>query len=346
MSLTDPELAAALGDFIGQQTGQASGVRALTRLAGGASRLSYGFTLGAADRAGPQDRVLRLDRLGGLATSDRRQEFAVLGAAHRAGVRVPEVHWLGGEGDGLGGAFIVMERVGGEALGRRLLRDQRYAEARSRLPAQLAAELVRTHRIDPGQAGLALPSDGAAAGAPAEVGRYLELLGLVCGGRPQPVLELAGRWLKAKAPPLDRTGLVHGDFRVGNFMFDETGLVAVLDWELAHAGDPLEDISWLSVRSWRFGNESAAVGGLCSRREFARFYEEAGGAELDPVRLAYWELFGNWKWAIICMMQAASYRAGPRPDLELAAIGRRVAEVEWEILALLDDIESGSLGWN
>ncbi len=344
MPLTDAELAVALAAFISAETGSGAAVTDLRRLAGGASRLSYGFTLcpdGSEDRP---DMVLRLDRPGGTIGSDRGQEFAVLGAAHKAGLRVPEVYWMDAGGAGLGGAFIVMERVEGESLPRRLLREERYTEARNRLPAQLAAELARAHTVGLAEAGLAAAQPQA--GAPAEVARYLELFELVAAARPQPVLELAGRWLARKAPRPEVTRLVHGDFRVGNFMFDEDGLVAVLDWELAHAGDPLEDIGWLSVRSWRFGREEAAVGGLCSRRQFGELYEQASGTVLDPARLAYWELFGNWKWAVICMAQAASYRGAGRPDLELAAIGRRVAEVEWEILALLEDIESGNFAWD
>ena len=347
MSLSDGELTAALAAFITERTGTEARVESLCRLAGGASRLSYGFKLCSdrdqASRDG-REMVLRLDRASAGPASDRSQEFAVMAAAHRAGVRVPAVHWMGSSSDGLGGDFIVMEHVTGQALPRRLLRDERFAHARQRLPEQLAGELARAHGVALDDAGLVLSGQPASGGAGAEVARYLELFGLVSGGRPQPAVELVGRWLAANGPVPARTTLVHGDFRVGNFMFDDDGLVAVLDWELAHPGDPLEDIGWLSVRSWRFGNEETAVGGLCSRAQFARLYEDAAGVEVDRDAVAYWELFGNWKWAVICMAQAASYSAGPWPDVELAAIGRRVAEVEWEMLALLDDIERAESG--
>lgn len=337
LRLTDGELATALAAFIAQRSGTWARVESFQRLAGGASRLSYGFDLHTDRDGNGRAMVLRLDRAGGPPASDRGQEFAVMAAAREAGVKVPAVHWLGGSSDGLGGDFIVMERVAGQALPRHLLRDERFERARQRLPEQLAAELARTHAMALEDAGLAL--SGQPAGAGAEVTRYLDLLRLVSGGRPQPAVELIGRWLAANAPVAARTTLVHGDFRIGNFMFDEEGLVAVLDWELAHPGDPLEDIGWLAVRAWRFGREEAAVGGLCSRDSFIRLYENAAGVEVNRDAVAYWELFGNWKWAVICMAQAASYRDGPWPDVELAAIGRRVAEVEWEMLALLGDAE-------
>jgi aminoglycoside phosphotransferase (APT) family kinase protein len=174
-----------------------------------------------------------------------------------------------------------------------------------------------------------------------EVARYLTSLTMAAGDDPYPVLALVGRWLEQHAPNASRRAVVHGDFRIGNILYDASGLTAVLDWELAHVGDPLEDVGWLCVRAWRFGNDEMPVGGLCSREQFWELYEGESGVVVDPAAALYWELFGNWKWAIICVIQAASFRKGRYPNLELASLGRRVGEVEWELLSLLEAAERG-----
>jgi len=117
------------------------------------------------------------------------------------------------------------------------------------------------------------------------------------------------------------------------------GLRAVLDWELAHAGDPLEDLGWACVRSWRFGNDALACGGVATRESFVAAYERESGAPVDRHALRFWELFGNLRWGVITLVQLRGFLDGSRGDVELAAIGRRTAETEWEILRL---IEGGS----
>ena len=338
------QLRDALESFLRRGGRSEAVVHGLKQLSGGASCRVYAFDLSAPGRGEPQALVLRLDAVGGGTQGSRLEEHALLAAAARAGVTVPAVHACGTSAEGLGGDFFVMDRVPGEALARRLLRDERYATARAALPAQLGRELARTHSIDLGDPQLAFLAARAPQGpgadryALAEVARYRGILDAFSSDQPYPLLRLAARQLEQHAPRVARPVLVHGDFRVGNVMFDEAGLTAVLDWELSHVGDPVEDLGWLCVRTWRFGNDALAAGGLCSREELVRCYEAAGGDAVDPAALAWWELFGNWKWAIICRMQAARHRAGKRPDVELAAIGRRVAETEAEILALLDAV--------
>jgi aminoglycoside phosphotransferase (APT) family kinase protein len=229
-----------------------------------------------------------------------------------------------------------MDFVAGETLARRLLRDAEYAPARSALPAQLARALAGIHGLDadaPGLAFLPRPPAGATPAA-AELARHEELYRAVTLD-PHPALELAFRWLGA-APPAPRAlAVVHGDFRIGNVIFGPEGLRAVLDWELAHVGDPMEDVGWLSVRSWRFGADDRPVGGLCQRGEFLAAYAAAGGAPVDPAAARWWEVFGNLKWAIICVMQARSFVDGNR-SIELASLGRRVVEMELELLELTE----------
>ena len=332
-----------------RRTGAPAHVTGLRQLAGGASCRIYSFAL---DGCGaPRTLVLRLDAVGGTAgnadTNVRREEYELLSAAARGGITVPAVHWYGDGSEGLGGAFFIMDLVKGEALARRLLRDERYARTRSALPRDLARELARIHAVDLHDPKLAFVVARAEGGedprrfALAEVAKYRQLLDAFSSDQPYPLLMLVARWLQQHAPAVARPSLIHGDFRVGNVMFDEQGLTAVLDWELSHIGDPVEDLGWLCVRTWRFGSDDKPAGGLCSREQLCRRYAEHGGDEVAPQALRFWEIFGNWKWAIICRIQAARAQAGSHPDVELATIGRRVAETEWEILNLLDESAAG-----
>lgn len=340
--MSDDRLREALQGHLRTHGHPGAVVASLRRLAGGASCRVYAFDL--EEDGAARTLVLRLDAAGGSQGS-RREEFDVLAAAARAGVTVPAVHLAGAEEDGLGGAFFVMDLVTGEALARRLLRDERYAAARAALPRQLGRELARVHSIDVDALGAvaarAPGGDDPRRFALAEVERYRQILEVFSADQPYPLLRLVGRWLVAHAPPASRPALVHGDFRIGNVMFDESGLTAVLDWELCHVGDPVEDLGWLCVRTWRFGNDPLAAGGLCSREELMEHYAAAGGAPCSLEALRWWELFGNWKWAVICRMQAERHKAGKWPDVELATIGRRVAETEHEILSLLDAAGKG-----
>jgi aminoglycoside phosphotransferase (APT) family kinase protein len=214
------------------------------------------------------------------------------------------------------------------------LRKAEYAAARRALPAQLGAALARIHAIDPTAIeGLPHP-DGDPAPAACELWEgELDRI-----GEPLPAVEAGLRWLRLHPPPaMQRPALVHGDFRLGNFIVDEDGLAAVIDWELAHGGDPVEDIGWLTIRSWRFGNDELPVAGLGSLERFLEAYVEAGGSLPSAASLRWWEAMGNVKWAVICARQATDHLDGLRPSHELASLGRRICEPEWDLLSLLRD---------
>ncbi len=337
--MTDAEISSALECFIAARGASSARVSELCPLPGGASRKIYSFVLDDGCGGAPRPLILRMDPPQSPVPGQAVDEFALLGAAHDAGVSVPRVHWRGNSGDGLGSGFIVMDRVGGQALGRRLLREQRYSTTRTVLPAQLARELARIHAIDlsdPRLAQLAHRDPAGQSSSTAVLRSFRSLLESL-HGHSQPVLELASRWLERNPPEQSRRSVVHGDFRVGNIMFDQRGLSSVLDWELAHLGDPLEDIGWMSLRAWRFGADDKAVGGLCSREQFWALYEKESGYAVDPSAARYWEIMGNWRWAAICILQAARHDCGDYPDVELASIGRRVGEVEQELLVLLEE---------
>jgi aminoglycoside phosphotransferase (APT) family kinase protein len=332
-------MAARLRVFVAAQASLAPGevqVGSLRRLAGGASRELWSLDVelgGSAPVALPL--VLRRDPPGRVGESDRALEFRVLRAAAGAGVPVPRVHWCCDDPSVLGSPFFLMERVAGETLPRRLLREARYAAARAALPAQLGAQLARIHALDlahPDLAGLARPPAGRSP-ARAEVERTAQGLRELAV-EPHPVLDLAERWLLERAPEPPRIALVHGDYRIGNVVFDESGLRAILDWELAHVGDPLEDLGWLCTRAWRFGAPLAA-GGVGTRDEVVEAYERESGTKVDREALRFWEAFGSFKLALVFVMQSRVYLDGRVRSVELASLGRRTVEAEDELLRFL-----------
>ena len=331
-------LAEQLAAWIVRATSEAGArVASLRPLAGGASRESWAFDLVRADGR-VQHLVLRRDPAGRTLQGSRREEFLILRAAAAAGVPVPAVHWCEEDATILGSPFFVMDFVAGETLARRLLRDAEYAPARTALPEQLADALVRIHRMDPHDPALAFLAAPAASTSPAaaELSRWEDIYRAATPD-PHPAIELALRWLAPRVPaaPPDRR-VVHGDFRIGNVIFGTEGLRAVLDWELTRIGDPMEDLGWLCVRAWRFG-APAPVGGLCERERLFAAYERAGGVHVDAAAVRWWEVLGNFKWATICIMQARSVLDGAVKSLELASLGRRVAEMEIELMVLTEE---------
>jgi aminoglycoside phosphotransferase (APT) family kinase protein len=333
-AVTGERLQQQLELFLEEKTGVAVRVDRLRRLAGGASRETWAFEAAIGDAA-PRALILRRDPAPSSVDSDRRVEFHVLRAARAAGVPVPEALWLGDDPAILGGRFFIMEYVEGETLGRRLLREPAYAQARSVMASQLGAILARIHAIatdQPTLRGLPAPADERCPAA-GELTRY-EQLYRALAPEPHPVLEMALRWLSARVPSSPRTTLVHGDYRIGNVIFGPEGTRVILDWELAHRGDPMEDVGWICVKAWRFGSP-APVGGIADRAVFHEAYEKACGRRVDAEAARYWEVFGNLKWAVICIAQAKTYLDGAVPSIELASLGRRTAEVEYDLLELI-----------
>ncbi|HEY4929268.1 MAG TPA: phosphotransferase family protein [Acidimicrobiales bacterium] len=300
-------------------------VRDLRRLSGGASRITSAFDL-VADDGSRRPLILQQQRGDGIVPGSRlRTEAALLASAQEAGVPVPQVV-AAGEADGLPPGWLIVERLEGETIPRKLLRDPEWAAARNVLTSQCGTALAAIHRIDPdGIVGLPKRDP---LGDPLQ---FLDGLGEV-----RPALEIGARWLELNRTPSDHRVTVHGDFRMGNFLVGPDGLRAVLDWELAHAGDPAEDIGWLCARSWRFGGASR-VGGFGDLTDLLDSYAAAGGDDtIDSDRVRWWEVYAAVKWAVICALQAAAHLGGATRSVELAAIGRRVCESEWDLLTLLD----------
>ena len=294
----------------------------LRRLPGGASRETWSFAVqrssGATERF-----VLRRDPPG-APPSGLALEALLLAAAARSGVSVPHVVASGDATQGLGSAFVITAFVEGETIPRRILRDEQWAPARAVLTEQCGAALAAVHRI-PLDAVPGLPG-----GDPlAQLRDLLDRL-----DQPHPAFELTFRWLGGTRPPSSSPAVVHGDFRNGNLIVGPEGIRAVLDWELAHVGDPVEDLGWLCVKAWRFG-APAEVGGFGSVERLLDAYRRAGGGDVAPSTLRWWQVLGTLRWGIICIVQAMTHMVGAVRSVELAAIGRRVCEVEWDLLELL-----------
>jgi aminoglycoside phosphotransferase (APT) family kinase protein len=314
--LTD--LARALGPWVGRR----ASIEGLTRMSGGASREIWAFDAVGADGT-RTELVLRRDPPGRPSEPAAiEREVRALSLAASEGLAVPELLFMS-EGPGLGSAGMVMRRVAGETIARRILRDEQYSRARVLLPGQLAEFAARLHAIEP-------PADFPRPDPLADLRATLATF-----DEHSPVFDLAIQRLAATPPPQRDPVLLHGDLRLGNVIIGPDGLRAVLDWELTHAGNPAEDLGWLCVKAWRFG-AAAPVAGLGTREQLLAAYRAAGGADITLDELRWWELLGTLRWGVICMTQAEVHLSGALRSVELAAIGRRVCEQEWDLLLLLD----------
>jgi aminoglycoside phosphotransferase (APT) family kinase protein len=246
--------------------------------------------------------------------------------AAAAGVPVAEIVHVLVPADGVGAGYV-MQRVEGEALAPRILREDTYAAARAGLARQCGEAAARIHGLDLAS----LP--GLRTLEPAtQLDNYRQMYDSY--GDPHPVFDWAFRWLVERAPETREPRLVHGDFRHGNLIVGPDGLRAVLDWEGAHLGDPMEDLGWICVYSWRFGGPHP-VGGFGSRADLYAGYEAAGRGAVDPARVRWWEIFGSLRWGIICQSMGFSHLYGYVRSVEKAAIGRRSSETEIDLLNLI-----------
>ena len=311
------------------------------RLPGGASRETWSFDArwreGDAEVA--RGFVLRRDPDASLLETDRDTEFRVMEAVWSQGVPVPRMYWLEPDTAWLERPFFVMERVDGcEVSAQKLLYEPRFTAVHDRISSSFVDVLARIHALDWQSLGLeclAPPAEAAACGI-TEIERWEAVLNREAI-EPQPVLRAAFRWLRRNlAPPAQKIVLIHADYRTGNFLFDESGEIkAFLDWEMAHLGDPLEDIAWACIRPWRWAGDER-VGGLMARDEFYRMYEEASGVTVVPEAVRFWEVLGNVKLAAIFLTGARSFCDGRTRSIMMALVGRGVNRLELEIMDLME----------
>jgi aminoglycoside phosphotransferase (APT) family kinase protein len=320
------DLSAALRALAPRLVPGARTVDGLVRLSGGASQETWAF------QSGGVDLILRRAPSGGQRSGEAigmAAEAALIAAAGAAGAPVPRVVHVCAPEDGLGEAFV-MARVAGETIARKILRDAAFAHARTVLAEQCGRALASIHAVPADRIPAALAtSDGLD-----QLARYEA----ICHGMgaERPVMELAFQWLRATAPAPRPPTLVHGDFRNGNLMVDETGLAAVLDWELAHVGDPREDLGWICVNSWRFGVREKRVGGFGDLDALLSGYAAGGATPPSPADVRWFEALGTLKWGVMCLIMHQAFASGADPSVERAMIGRRASETEIDLIAILE----------
>ncbi|MDT5206247.1 MAG: hypothetical protein QOD34_2883 [Mycobacterium sp.] len=321
------ELAAKLAGVLEQAIDRGTTVENLRALTGGASRTTWAFDAVTGGRrrsmilrTGPPDEVHA-----GMELEARAQR-----AAAAAGAPVPHIVVADDSLVALGNPFLICDEIRGETIVRRIQRtldEHGGAGGRAQLLSQCAQALAAIHRADTHLPGVDHDD---------QLAQWREQLDII--GDTTATFEWAFRWLADNRPAPSPPCLVHGDFRMGNLIVDGSNLAAVLDWELVHVGEAYEDLAWFCIRAWRFGAPpSLAAGGLGSIESFLHGYEKAGGTTVDRTAFHWWLVQATLRWGVICRYQAERHLSGQTPSVELATIGRRVCETEWDLLDLLDN---------
>lgn len=342
------DIVAGLGRALSEHFGRDVAVENLTQSTAGARRQNLIFD--AVDGDERRRLVATIVPTGEAVFNTITAEAAVRTVAGAAGVAVPEVLLATDDESYVGGSFMISEFVPGETVPRKVLRlvtDQgigddvarQIGESLGRLHSIPAADVPEGLRQTPQAFGVMVQNAEHTSTAAPENPARAALDGLIAAvdglPRSRPVLELAFRWLERRLPPPGRRSLVHGDVRNGNIIVDETGLRAVLDWELAFfPGDPMEDLAWPAQRMWRGRNDELEIGGFASREPYIAGYESAGGI-FEPERFEWWKVERTLWWAIGLAGQAMSFIDGRVPSIVMAASGRRVSELEWDLLMLI-----------
>jgi len=337
--LTGDDFPVRIEAALARHTGKPAKVHDLQRLTGGANRTTISFDASDAGETSAavgarRQFILQLgtqtfDPVAGIVPQITPAEQArLMIAAARAGAPAPRVVAILEPADNLGEGYIT-ERVAGETLGARIMRDERFAAARRVMARQCGEILAAIHRIDPAEAPFLMHQDAAE-----HVAAHRKLVDHY--GFKLPALELALRWAAENVPRNQRMAVLHGDFRTGNLIVGEDGIRCVLDWELAQRGDPMQDLGWLCIRTWRFGG-AGPVGGFGSREDLFAAYEKASGHPVDPGHVRFWEAFGNVKWAVDCLL--LGMRGVEEVGIERSAIGRRIEEPLWDFFNLIESRE-------
>lgn len=316
-------------------------VSSIEQLPGGTLQEHWRFNAVLADGASCEERwyVLRASGptsvMGGLT---REQEFRVMQAVQSAGVTVPAPICCFAPGEVVERDCFVMEFAPGVSSPTRIVRQPHWrGRPGEELARRIGIELARMQTVRPGNRlvdFLELP-DCSPADHHVKVFRAF----LENDAAPHPAIEWGVRWLALNAPRDREFVLTHGDFRTGNYLADENGLTAILDWELAAWGHPLQDLCWFCMKFFRFGENGREAGGIADRKPFYEGYEQASGRALDPRQVHYWEVFVNVRWAIISIQQADRHLSGSPRSLELALTGRCTAEMEHEALRLIREFD-------
>ncbi|MGI9168914.1 MAG: phosphotransferase family protein [Caulobacteraceae bacterium] len=325
-------LAERLAAYLTRTSGEATQVENLARIAGGASRETYRFD--AVTGAGRQGLVLRRDPPGSLIETDRRLEFLAIASFAGKGVAAPRALILEEVGAELERPFFIMGRVDGGLAASPFAADP-YGEHAAAIGERFFSMLGRI---------AAEPLDGLpilrATERPDRQDcwrRELDHWSAVIEAdeqHPQPIVRAAIRRLRrAPPPPPAQISVVHGDYRSGNFLHDGAGqILAVLDWEMAHLGDPLEDVAWAMDPLWSNPGDGR-ISGMVGRDEALSIWRRASGLAIDPRALAWWSLFASVKAQAIWTSAAKAWRDGGFAEPILLLSGWYTARRQDEILA-------------
>ncbi len=333
MNVSHSELEHILGDLLPRVIEDCDSLLKLERLSGGASQETYRITIASTEG----DRLLAMRRAAGGEEGEITAqhpglavEALLMQVARAQGVPEPKVHYVLQPQDGIGAGFI-MQWLEGEALGARIVKAPELDVVRPQLAHMFGVTLARIHSIDLQATGLdqhlqhLTPEDYVRQ----TWERYQAF------ETPQPMIDFTARWLLDNLPSNYTPSLVHNDYRNGNVMVDTSGIVAVLDWEVAHIGDPMRDLGWMLTHSWRFGRAHLPVGGFGTADDFYAGYESVTGVAVDPQAVKFWQVFGSFWWAVGCLGMAEHYRNGPDQSVERPGIGRRSSECQVDCVNLL-----------
>ena len=298
----------------------------LEPLTGGASKEIWKFEVNA---NGKSDRYI-LRRGSGvegplaIKTSD---EAKIQKTVRKLGAQVPEIVAVSSLDEELGDAYI-MKFVDGESIARKILRDEEYKNTLPKLAFECGQSIAKIHQADINEFPF-LPSKTVFEQINDLYQTYVSF------NQPSPVFEYTHLWLKKQNFGEINDALVHGDFRLGNIIVGKDGLKSVIDWELAHIGNPLQDLGWICGNSWRFGNTDKVVGGFGDLTDLLKGYNSVSNYHVNENMVKAWQVFGTFRWGVICLIQASAHLTGSINSVEKAAIGRRVSETEIDIVDLL-----------
>jgi aminoglycoside phosphotransferase (APT) family kinase protein len=325
----DAAAQARLAAWLAKVLGGRVEVGKVSRLTGGAIQENWlvEVTVGGAERG----LVIRKDAPAGIAAShSRREEFALIRAAHAAGVAVPEPIAFCDDPAVLGGPFAVMAKAEGVGFGPKIVKDATLGGDRKALAFEIGRQMALIHRIRPPRADLTFLGAPPTAPMLHEIKlmrRMLDDLGLI-----RPALEWGLAWLAERMPACPEVTLVHRDFRTGNYMVDASGLTAVLDWEFAGWGDPMLDLGWFCAECWRFSRKDLEAGGVGARADLYAGYESLGDRRVDDASVRLWEVMTHIRWAVVALQQGQRHLSGREPSLEHALTGRLAAELELAVM--------------
>ncbi len=302
---TDEDVLRQLETFVQKRLGPDTSIEGFSRVSTGRSRQNWLFDAvwtheGATKR---EPLIVRRDPLGGLLETDRGTEFALLRALESAPIPTPEVRWLDAQGAELGRPCLVMVRMAGTCDYYALNADKPLEE-RVDLARRLCSLLAEVHRVD--WPGIGFPSTVADPGPMASLAALDAWEAILARDQlePYPEMALCAQWLRSTAPRSPRTVLVHADFKVGNVLLDDDGeIVSLLDWEIAHLGDPHEDLGWVTQP---LRTKEHFIKGAWERAELFAHYEQVSGHMVDHEAVAWWNVLAAYKTAV---MQTSGLRA-------------------------------------